>query len=105
MLKLFRFLKPYWWQVLILLFATTLQVYMTLELPALMADIINNGIVPGNINYIWVSGLKMIGFATISAVGALVSSYFSARIGTSFSRDIRMAIFSKIINFSYFKNN
>lgn len=100
MLKLFRFLRPYWWQVLILLFATTLQVYMTLELPALMADIINNGIVPGNINYIWVSGLKMIGFATISAVGALVSSYFSARIGTSFSRDIRTAIFSKIINFS-----
>ena len=45
MLKLFRFLKPYWWQTLILLIATTAQVYTTLRLPALMANIINNGII------------------------------------------------------------
>ena len=86
MLKLFRFLKPYWWQTLILLIATTAQVYTTLRLPALMANIINNGIVPGNIDYIWQTGLLMIGIALVSAVAALTSSFFSARIGTGFSR-------------------
>ena len=100
MLKLFRFLRPYWWQTLILLIATTAQVYTTLRLPALMANIINNGIVPGNIDYIWQEGLSMIILAAISAVAALVSSIFSARVGTCFARDIRAEIFQKVINFN-----
>lgn len=100
MLKLMRFLKPYWWQVIILLFATGLQVYTTLRLPALMADIINDGIVPGNTDYIWMTGLRMIGLTVISAAGSLISSYFAARVGTSYARDIRRAIFTKILSFN-----
>lgn len=100
MFRLFRFLKPYWWQVIILLLATALQVYTTLRLPALMADIINKGIVPGDTGFIWLTGLKMIGLAIVSAAGALISSYFAARVGTSYARDIRREIFNKIINFN-----
>lgn len=100
MLKLFRFLKPYWWQVIILLLATALQVYTTLRLPALMANIINDGIVPGNTDYIWMTGLKMIGLTVVSAASSLVSSYFAARIGTNYARDIRTAVFTKIINYN-----
>ena len=100
MLKLMRFLKPYWWQVIILLLATGLQVYTTLRLPALMADIINNGIVPGDTDYIWMTGLRMIGLTVISAAGSLISSYFAARVGTSYARDIRRAIFTKILSFN-----
>lgn len=100
MLKLMRFLKPYWWQVIILLFATGLQVYTVLRLPALMADIINHGIVPGDTDYIWMTGLRMIGLTVISAAGSLISSYFAARVGTSYARDIRRAIFTKILSFN-----
>ena len=100
MFKLFRFLKPYWWQVIILVLATALQVYTTLRLPALMAEIINNGIVPGDTNYIWMTGLRMIGLAVLSAVGSLISAYFAAWVGTNYARDIREAIFIKIITFN-----
>ena len=100
MFKLFRFLKPYWWQVVILLFATGIQVYTTLRLPALMADIINNGIMTGDNNYILMTGLKMIGLTIVSAAGSLTSSIFAARVGTFFARDIRKEIFTKIINFN-----
>ena len=99
MLKLFRFLKPYWWQVIILLASTALQVWCTLRLPELMADIINRGIVPGNSDEIWRIGIHMLILAVISALGALSSSYFAAWIGTSFSRDLRAELFTKIINF------
>ncbi|MBR0430922.1 ABC transporter ATP-binding protein [Candidatus Saccharibacteria bacterium] len=98
MFRLFKFLKPYWWQVVILLLVTAVQVYTTLRLPALMADIINNGIVTQNIDYIWMTGLRMIVIAIISAITSFMSSYFSARVGANFSRDIRTAIFTKIIN-------
>lgn len=99
MFKLFRFLKPYSWQVVILVLATAVQVWTTLRLPALMAHIINDGIVPGNTDYIWQTGIHMIGLVLISAVASLISSYFSARVGTCYARDIRTAIFTKVINF------
>ena len=100
MFKLFRFLKPYWWQTIILILSTALQVYTTLRLPALMAEIINDGIVVGNTDFIWIAGLKMIGLAFLSAVGSLVSAYFAAWVGTSYARDIREAVFTKVINFN-----
>lgn len=99
MLKLLRFLKPYWWQVLILLIATGVQVYTTLALPALMAQIINEGIVPGDVDRIWQIGFMMLGMTAISAVTSFVSSYFAARVGANSARDMRAEIFAKIINF------
>ncbi len=97
MFRLFRYLKPYWWQVLVLIAATGFQVYMTLRLPALMAEIINDGIVKEDVGMIWMVGGKMILFAIISAIGALVSSYFSSYVGAKFSQDLRADVFKKII--------
>ena len=98
MLKLFRYLKPYWWQVGILILATAGQTFATLQIPALMADIINNGIVKEDTDYIWQQGLIMLGIAVISAGCALVSSFFSARVGANFSRDVRADIYRKVLN-------
>ena len=100
MFKLMRYLKPYWWQVLILVFAIVVQVYATLRLPALMADIINNGIVPGNMDKIWQDGGWMLLLVIVSAITSFVSSYFSARIGAYFSRDLRAAVFAKVLAFN-----
>ena len=99
MLRLFKYLKPYILQVIILLASTALQVYCTLRLPALMADIINNGIVPNDMDHIWNTGFWMLGLAVLSAVGALISNLFAARIGANFSKDLRRDIFTKVINF------
>ena len=100
MFKLLRFLKPYWWQVLVLLLATVGQVYATLQLPALMADIINNGIIPGKMDVVWQSGLIMLGMVVLSAITSFVSSYFSAKVGAYFSRDLRAAMFTKVLAFN-----
>ncbi len=100
MLRLFRFLKPYWWQVLILVLSTALQVWTTLCLPALMADIINNGIVVGDTDHILAVGGQMIMLSLVSAVGAFISSYFAALVGTNFSRDLRADMFKHNITFN-----
>ena len=98
MFRLLKFLKPYWWQVVILLAATSIQVYCTLRLPALMADIINSGIVTENPDVIWQVGLNMLLLTLFSAVGSLIASFFSARIGAFFSRDLRAAVFAKVLS-------
>ena len=98
MFRLFKFLKPYWWMVVILIVATGGQVFATLQLPALMADIINNGIVEENTDYIWQTGLWMVLIAAASAICSLLASFMSAKIGANFARDIRKAIYEKTIS-------
>ena len=74
MLKLFKYLKPYLWQAILLLISIAAQVWTGLQLPAMMADIINNGIVAGDINYIWTTGVWMIGFALFSSACAFTAN-------------------------------
>lgn len=100
MFRLFRYLRPYWWQVLILLIATAGQVYTTLRLPALMADAINNGIVKQDMARVWADGGWMLLLALGSAICSFIASYFSARVGAYFSRDLRAAVFAKVLNFN-----
>lgn len=100
MLKLFRYLKPYWWQVVILLGAVATQVWSALQLPALMASIVNDGIMVGNIDFVWGAGAKMVMYALVAAVGAALANFLSARIGTAFSRDLRRDVFAKVLSFS-----
>ncbi|MCR5832774.1 MAG: ABC transporter ATP-binding protein/permease [Candidatus Saccharibacteria bacterium] len=97
---LIKYIKPYWWQAILLVVAVTAQVYCTLSLPAFMASIINEGIVAGNHDAIWRSGIFMLLLAAASAVGALVSSYLATYIGANFSKDLRRDIFTKVLNFN-----
>lgn len=85
---------------MILVFAILVQVYTTLQLPALMADIINNGIVPGDMGRIWQDGGWMLLLVIVSAITSFVSSYFSARVGAYFSRDLRAAVFTRVLAFN-----
>ena len=98
MLKLFKYLKPYWWQVLLLIIFTGGQVFANLQLPAQMADIINGGITAENTGYIWQVGVRMILFVLMGAGCSLLSSFLSAKIGAYYARDLRADIFSKVLS-------
>jgi len=52
MLKLFRFLKPYWLLIVGVVVFTLANAMSELYLPTLMGDIVNNGIVNGDTSYI-----------------------------------------------------
>ena len=100
MFKLLRFLKPYWLQVIILLAAISLQAWGVLQLPSYMAKIVNIGIAGGDKAYILQAGAVMLAWAAASALGALLSSYLSAKIGTAFARDLRNDLYQQILKFS-----
>lgn len=100
MFRLLRYLKPYIWQSVILILATGLQTWATLQLPALMSDIVNQGIATSDYGRIWGSGGLMLVWTLLAIIGAIVSSLFSARIGTAVARDIRNDLYTKILSFS-----
>ena len=100
MLKLFKYLKPYFWQCVLIVLGIGAQTWFSLQLPSLMADITNNGIIVGDENYIFSTGLKMLGFALASSACAVVAHFFSARVGAAFSRDLRNDFYKKVISLS-----
>ncbi len=65
-----------------------------------MAAIINNGIIAGDMEYIWRTGVLMIGLTVLASVCAFLSGFLSARIGTGYSRDIRNDFFRHVLSFS-----
>ncbi|WP_203623135.1 MULTISPECIES: ABC transporter ATP-binding protein [unclassified Lacticaseibacillus] len=78
-----------------------IQVITSLYLPNLTADIVNNGVATGNINYIWQEGFKMIAFAVISALAAICNVFLAARVSQKLGQRIRSDVYRKVINYSH----
>lgn len=85
--------------ILILLFLFG-QAMCELALPGYMSDIINDGIVKGDMDYIRKTGMIMIGIAAVTAVCAVLGSMLAARVAAQSSRDIRKSLFEKVTSFS-----
>jgi len=100
MSKVFEYMKPYTHFMIIAVVLLTIEANMALILPGYMADIINEGVLPGMIHIIWHNGLRMLVVTLISVVCALAMAYFAARIATGVANDLRAAVFKKVVHFS-----
>lgn len=99
-MKLFRYLKRYAGRTILLLILIAVQAWATMQLPALMAKIVNQGIMAGDLDYVWRIGGWMIGLALLTSGCAFISNYLSARIGAAFARDVREDFFRQVLTFS-----
>lgn len=52
------------------------------------------------LNYIFSSGLRMLGVALFGTICAIVVTFLASRIAAGVSRNLRLAVFSKVENFS-----
>ncbi|MBQ9060703.1 MAG: ABC transporter ATP-binding protein [Firmicutes bacterium] len=76
------------------------QAMCELALPGYMSDIINNGIVPGDLAYVKSMGAIMIAVSAGSMICAIGGSFFAAWSAARISRNIRSALFHKVTAFS-----
>ena len=100
MLKLFKGLKPYWLSVVGVLGLVFISTMTDLSLPDLMSDIVDTGIVKGDIPYILGRGGLMLLVALLGTACTIGRSFLSARVGMGFSRDLRKKVFEKVESFS-----
>lgn len=82
--------------VCLLVFGRTMA---DLQLPKLMAHIVNNGIAAGDTAYILRVGGQMLLVSLFGMACAIGTSYLSSRNAMGFSRDLRNKTFTKIENF------
>lgn len=97
---LVRYLKPSGWLllgVLVFQFASALAM---LYLPNLNADIINNGLVQGDTQYILNTGLLMLAVSLGQIVASIIATWFAARAAMRAGRDLRDDIFARVSGFS-----
>lgn len=95
MLKLSKYLNPYRGRIVFMLVMLFLQVLGTLYLPTLTAEIVNNGIVKGDLGFVWRTGGIMLGVALLTAVISVLETYLSISSFSAVGRDLRNDLFRK----------
>jgi len=100
MLKLFRFLKPYKTAILVIFILVFFQSMSDLFLPTLMSDIVNTGIINGDVHFILKTGGFMLGVALFGSICAILSSLLSSQVSMGLGRIIRSRLFEHVTNFS-----
>ena len=100
MIKLLKNLKPYTLLIIGVIVFVFLQSLSELYLPTLMSDIVDIGVVKGDINYIIRTGGWMILFAVLAMISSVLGSYLAAKVATGFGRDLRTKVFTKVESFS-----
>ena len=95
-----EFLRPYkrWLSIIVVL--QLVATIATLYLPSLNADIIDQGVVTGDTDYILRVGAVMIGISLLQIICTIVAVYFGARTAMGFGRDLRSKIFRRVGEFS-----
>lgn len=103
MMKLFRYLKPVWWEVLLSMLLVGFQTWLQLTLPDYMNEIMKliQNQVPG-VGVDFAALWTQIGWMSLVSVGIFALAVFvgllNSHSASVFSREMRKAVFSKIIN-------
>ncbi len=100
MIKLLKHLSAYKWMVVGIFALIFIQSMSTLYLPTLMSDIIDKGVVVGDIPYIWKIGGFMLVVSALGAVASIIASYYSSKAAIGLGRDVRRKLFYHIEKFS-----
>ena len=91
--------------LLLVVALAAVQAITTLYLPNLNADIINNGVAKGDIPYIIRVGGLMLVVSLLLGICSIISVYWGAKTSMAFGRDVRGAIFAKVVSFSQTETN
>ncbi|GGI98550.1 ABC transporter ATP-binding protein [Alicyclobacillus cellulosilyticus] len=100
MVKLLRFLHPYRFLIPVELTMIFLQSLANLYLPTLMSDIVDFGIVKGNVPYIFRMGTWMLLVTVGGAACSVLGSLLASRISAGFGHRLRAEVFAHVTRFS-----
>jgi ATP-binding cassette subfamily B protein len=98
--KLLRFLKPYRRDALFAFAMLVLMVAFDLAIPRLLGLLIDKGIRPADMKAVLAISAIMLGLSLASAGVAILNNNSSIRVGEGIARDLREALFLKVLEFS-----
>jgi ATP-binding cassette, subfamily B, multidrug efflux pump len=96
----FEYMSEYIGMLLAALSLLVIQAVCDLTLPDYMSDIVNTGVINGNVNFIIQTGIKMVLITLLSAACSMAVGYFASRVAAFTARDIRADVFKRVQTFS-----
>src|SRR5215211_6870710 len=94
------FLAPYRRPLAAVLVLSLVGTMAALYLPSLNAAIIDEGVAKGDTDFIWRTGAVMLFVSLIQIACSIAGVYLGAKVAMGFGRDVRGAIFSRVLAFS-----
>ncbi|WP_141917885.1 ABC transporter ATP-binding protein [Klugiella xanthotipulae] len=95
-----RYLRPHWPLLAGVVVFQLAQAILSLYLPTLNADIIDQGVASGDTGYIISTGGIMLLLTLLQVVCSITAVYFGAKAAMRVGRDLRGAIFERVGEFS-----
>ena len=99
-MKLKKYLKPYWFFALLAPLLMIGEVAVDLFQPKLMAKIVDEGVLVGNMDVIILTGVLMFGLVLVGGVFGISCAYFASRAAQGFGHDLRVDSFKKVMSLS-----
>ncbi|WP_372665553.1 ABC transporter ATP-binding protein [Amycolatopsis kentuckyensis] len=101
LVKLLRaHLRPYKTTLWVIVVLQLVQTIAMLYLPTLNADIVDNGLIKGDMGYILRIGAVMLAVTLAQIAGSIGAVYYGARTAMAVGRDIRAGVFHRVQDFS-----
>lgn len=95
-----QYIQPYRRLVAVLMVLQLISNLASLYLPTVNAAIIDDGVAKGDTAAIVRLGIVMLGATGLQALCSVGAVYFGSRTGMGFGRDLRAAIFERVLTFS-----
>lgn len=100
-MKIFTYLKKYWFFVMLAPIFMIGEVLMDLFQPKLMSKIVDIGLAEGDIAYIISTGLTMLGLVIIGGIFGVLSGVFTNLATFKYANDLRKDVFKHIMYLSF----
>lgn len=100
-MRIIRFLYKYWYFAMLAPLMMIGEVLADLNLQVRMASIIDDGVLKGDIDLIYKTGLVMVGIMVIGLVTAVLCAVFTNNASHNFANDLRKKVFENIMAFSF----
>lgn len=100
-MKIFTYLKKYWFFVMLAPIFMIGEVLMDLFQPKLMSKIVDIGLAEGDIAYIISTGLTMLGLVLIGGIFGVLSGVFTNLATFKYANDLRKDVFKHIMYLSF----
>ncbi|MFA6948373.1 MAG: ABC transporter ATP-binding protein [Eubacteriales bacterium] len=100
MKKLIKYLKPYWFFALLSPLLMVGEVVADLFQPALLSNIVDEGIIGGSLSNVISIGVQMILIVLAGGFCGMAASYFASVAAQSFGCDLRKDVFDRVMHLS-----
>ena len=99
--RLAKSIRQYWPATILAPLCMVGEVYMEVQIPLVLAKIVDQGVELANMSAVWQYGLQLVLFSLLSLAFGVASAVAASHAGTGFARNLRHDMFYRVQTFDF----